>query len=358
MSTPDRWSDGGAPGHPGERADVLIAGASFAGLAAAQGLRSAGGGALRVLLVDPQPVGEGVTSACAAPVRVIEAAGAGGAIGQIHHHLVVHIAGRSWRWPLPEPFCTFDYRRFCTLALSRASAGVVRAAVLGRDGEGVRTSVGTVRARFLIDASGWRAALAGPPRSPRWRAFGLETEVDGQAEPGLHFHFVPEVPDGYAWVFPCAGRVRVGVLSYRGRTALRPALERFLARWGLRARGFHGGFLAGGPDEPVRDGVFVIGDAGGHCLPLTGEGIRTALLAGWRCGSLVADAALGRLPPEAAQDAFRTYVRSARTPFRVLGWMNRALLALPPVAVAAAARAAGAGRLRDALLRRYLAIFR
>lgn len=353
--------DGAADGAPApirRQVDVLVAGASFGGLAAAQRLAPAGDGSLRVALVDPQPVGEGVTSACAAPVRLIEAAGAAGAIQQVHHDLVIHIGTRAWRWPLPEPFCTFDYRRFCSLALDRTSASVVRAAVRGRDAGAVRTSGGEVRARFLIDASGWRAALAGSPRAPRWRAFGLETEVDGQADPGLHFHFVPEAPDGYAWVFPCGGRVRVGILSYRGRSSLRGALERFLARWGLRARGFHGGFLAGGPDEPVRDGVFVVGDAGGHCLPLTGEGIRTALLAGWTCGSLVAEAARGRLSAEEARRAYRSYVLSSRRSFRALRWLNNVVIALPPGLLAAAAALAGRPPARTFLLRRYLEIFR
>ncbi len=378
MSTPGRWSDRAADAGTGGRAeigpaarepavgalecprdaDVLIAGASFAGLAAAQRLAPAGDGDLRVVLVDPLPVGDGVTSACAAPLSLVEAAGAAGAVRQVHRHLVIHVAGREVRWPLPEPFCTFDYRLFCALALARTSAQVVRAAVRGRDGAVARTSAGPVRARYLIDATGWRSSLAGPPRSRRWRAFGLETEVDGCAEPGLHFYFVPEAPDGYAWLFPAGGRVRAGVLSYRGRSALRGALERFLGRWGLRPHGFHGGFLAGGPDEPVRDGVFVVGDAGGHCLPLTGEGIRTALLAGWRCGSLVREVARGTLSLQDAQQAFRAYVRTARGPYRVLRWMNEALLALPPLLVAAAAAVAGTTRLRRALLRRYLEILR
>jgi flavin-dependent dehydrogenase len=337
--------------------DAVIAGASFAGLAVAQRLSPAGDGGVRVVLVDPHPVGEGVTSACAAPVRLVEAAGGSGAIQQVHHHLVIHIGGHHWRWPLPEPFCTFEYRLFCVLAQTQTSARCLRAAVLGRDGNMVRTTAGEVRARFLVDASGWRAVLAGPPRTRGWWAFGLETEVDGQAAPGLHFYFVPEVPDGYAWVFPCGGRVRVGVLSYRGRSALREPLVRFLARWGLRPRGFHGGFLAGGPDDPVREGVFVVGDAGGHCLPLTGEGIRTALLAGWRCGSVVREAVRGRLSVEEAQEAFRSFVLSARTPYRILRWMNQALLALPPSLVSAAAAGVGAGRLRDTWMRWYLGLW-
>ena len=66
------------------QADVVIAGASFAGLAAARAL----GG--RALLVDPVPVGEGQTSACGAPVGVIESLGAQGSIQQRHDELIFH----------------------------------------------------------------------------------------------------------------------------------------------------------------------------------------------------------------------------------------------------------------------------
>ncbi len=77
-----------------------------------------------------------------------------------------------------------------------------------REGDVVRTSAGR------CGRACWGTPLGGgrcwpPPRVHRWRAFGLETELDGWADPELHFHFLPEVRDGYAWVFPCAGNVRV-----------------------------------------------------------------------------------------------------------------------------------------------------
>ncbi len=47
--------------------DVVIAGASFAGLAVASQLRGC-----RVLLVDRKPVGTGQTSACGTTLRLME----------------------------------------------------------------------------------------------------------------------------------------------------------------------------------------------------------------------------------------------------------------------------------------------
>ena len=63
----------------GERADVLVCGASFAGLAVAREL--AGSGA-DVLVVDRYEIGERATSACAAPTPWLHAMGVEGSIRQ------------------------------------------------------------------------------------------------------------------------------------------------------------------------------------------------------------------------------------------------------------------------------------
>jgi len=74
--------------------DVVIAGASFAGLAAAQRIRG------RVALIDKDPIGEGVTSACGAPVSTVRAMGAEASIKQIHDHLIIHTERSRAVWPL------------------------------------------------------------------------------------------------------------------------------------------------------------------------------------------------------------------------------------------------------------------
>ncbi|MDR7419133.1 MAG: hypothetical protein QN178_09495 [Armatimonadota bacterium] len=331
------------PDPPSSRSyDVIVAGASFAGLAAVSRLRG------RVLLLDRQPVGEGVTSACAAPTGIVRGLGAEASIQQEHAVLVIHTPGRRAVWPLPEPFCTFDYRRFCLDAARRAgvrldmpdsTAGRARddtrqgiefrqAAVLGRQGRTVLTSAGAFGGRLLLDATGPRAALAGA-RRPRHVAFGLESEIPLTVEPGLHFYFVPEIRDGYAWAFPCGRGTRFGVLSYRGRTKLRPALERFMARFGAAPGDLHGGYLATGWTSGVADDVFVIGDAAGHCLPLTGEGIRTAVLAGNRCGALVQQVLDGTLTLDAAQAAYQDFAAADRRRYRALLVGNLLALGLP-----------------------------
>ena len=347
-----------APRH----ADVVIAGASFSGLAVARELGA------RALLIDPRPVGEGQTSACAAPVTVLEALGSRASIQQAHDELVLHMPGREVRWPLPEPYCTFDYRRCCLDAHAGARAPVLRGSVQDRRGKTVLTSGGEVRADILIDCTGWRAALAAPhgartagqPRGRRLRClpFGLEAEVQVGFRPGLHFYFWPEiVRDGYAWVFPAGTTARVGLLSYSGRSRLGPALDRFLRRLDIPAGPRHGGFLRVDLHPPVVDGVFVVGDAGGQCLPLTGEGIRTAVWAGRACGRLVRGVLEGSIGLAEAAARYRALVHRQQRRYRVLFWSALAVLVLPPRALGPLAAWVGrTGPLRS-FMRHYWGIF-
>ena len=287
--------------------------------------------------------------------------GADETIQQIHHELILHTPSGSAVWPLPEPFCTFDYRQFCTLAFAHTGAEFRQAAVLGRRGNTVLTAAGEVNGRLLVDATGWRAALAGGPASSyvrrRWMAFGIETELQCEFEPGLHFYFLPEARDGYAWAFPSGNGVRFGVLSYLGRTKLRPALDQFVARFGLRTGEIHGGYLATGLRPPVVDGVFVVGDASGHCLPLTGEGIRTAVLAGFACGSLLQQVLDGHLSLAKAAARCHAYISANRWRFRTLLWGNGLLLLMPLGVVQRAAALLGRPRLLQVFMRHYLGIF-
>src|SRR4051794_31999949 len=93
-------------------ADVLICGASFAGLATAREL--AGSGA-KVLVIDRYEIGERQTSACAAPTQWLSNLGLDGSIRQTFDELSVHRPDRTFKWQMPWSFCTFDYPRLCSL---------------------------------------------------------------------------------------------------------------------------------------------------------------------------------------------------------------------------------------------------
>jgi flavin-dependent dehydrogenase len=334
------------PAH--ESHDVVIAGASFGGLAVARALSES----RRVVLLDAQPLGEGVTSACAAPVRTLRMMGADAAILQTHDALVIHTPGGRATWPLPEPFCTFDYRAFCVEAMRGCAAEFRRATVRGRNGHRVVTADGGFEGRVLVDATGPRAAVAGHSW-PRYAAFGIESEIPRPVDPGLHFHFVPEIRDGYAWAFPAGAGTRFGVLSYRGRTKLMPALQAFMARFGARPDGIHGGFLATGWSAGVVDGVFTVGDAAGQCLPFSGEGIRTAVLAGARCGALIEQVLGGAMSVGEAETAYRRFIAGDRRRYRGLIAGNLLLLGLPQRWLALAAQGLTHPRARRWFFRHY-----
>src|SRR5213083_6431 len=81
----------------GADADVLVCGASFAGLAVARELRST---RARVLVLDRYEIGERQTSACAAPTDWLVNLGLEGSIRQTFASLLVHTPGTTARWPL------------------------------------------------------------------------------------------------------------------------------------------------------------------------------------------------------------------------------------------------------------------
>src|SRR4051795_9327687 len=89
---------------PGASFDVLICGASFAGLAVARELRATGA---RVLVVDRYEIGERQTSACAAPTEWLRALDLEHAILQTFDSIVVHTRATTARWALPCTWSTF-----------------------------------------------------------------------------------------------------------------------------------------------------------------------------------------------------------------------------------------------------------
>src|SRR3954466_15402708 len=167
---------------PGMDADVLICGASFAGLAVARELRATGA---RMLVLDRYEIGERQTSACAAPPEGLRSLGLEASIRQTFGSLLVHTPRvASARWALPFTFSTFDYRQLCGL-LGEQSGGAEfeTAKVDARAGSAVRTDRGDVRAPLVVDALGWRRVLGTgvqPPRAALSR--GLEGHPRGRGE--------------------------------------------------------------------------------------------------------------------------------------------------------------------------------
>ena len=319
--------------------DAIVVGASFAGLAVARELQG------RILLIDRKAVGDGQTSACGTALRVVEGLGLADTVHQVQSTFYIHGAHRTLRYEVGErPLCTFDYRRFCEGLARRSEAEFVRAAVFGLEDGAIVTDRGRFRARCLVDASGWRAVLASslrPGYVDRDRlSFGLETLADGSGE-ALYFWVNPAVMRrGVSWIFPIGDRSRVGIASYRGASGLRAPLSSFLRSLGRAGDGYHGGFFPWRLREPTVGSVFVVGDAAGQCLPVTGEGIRPSLYFGAASGRIVQRVIDEELTLEEGLSRYRRVARAHRGVYRVLEAIQRGVVAVPHRWTEAAFRAA------------------
>jgi digeranylgeranylglycerophospholipid reductase len=265
--------------------DVLICGASFAGLAVARELRGSGA---RVLVIDRYEIGERQTSACAAPTEWLVNLGLEESIRQTFGSLAVHTPSRSFRWPLPFTFSTFDYRTLCALLWAQSDAEFETAKVDGRTGSTVHTDRGDLSAPLVVDALGWRRVLSRaepgiqPPEARLSR--GLEVHPSGSGD-DLELWLDPSyVRAGYSWSFPAGDEVRVGVGSFDPRDHVKEPTVRLAGDLDVPAVRYQGNWIPHEMRRPVEDGVFFCGDSAGHCLPTTAEGIRTALYFGLACG--------------------------------------------------------------------------
>ncbi|MDP9325491.1 MAG: NAD(P)/FAD-dependent oxidoreductase [Candidatus Dormibacteraeota bacterium] len=310
------------------RYDVVVAGASFAGLITATSLKG------RVALVEKGEVGEGQTSACGTTLDLVQKLGLEQSIEEVHDQGVLHTGNHTVRFKLPYPFCTFDYRTFCRLLLDRFDGDLVSAAATGVEGSAVLTEEGLIEGRLLVDATGWRATLACSvaPTFPARVAvtYGLEKPCAGFEDRGLHFWFDPEVRgDGYAWSFPAGEVARAGLLSYVAPDGVSASTEAFLRREGINGDRTHGGFLTAGLRPATAGDVFLVGDSAGHCLPLTGEGIRPAAFFAQRLASIINDHLEGGRSAAEAGAQYRQLQAGYSRRYRVLRGLQRGLRGWP-----------------------------
>ena len=333
--------------------DVLICGASFAGLAVAGEL--AGSGA-DVLLVDRYEIGERATSACAAPLPWLESLGLTAAVRQVIPCMSFHTPHGSVRYRLPWSWAAFDYRELCELMFERCDARFEIAKVAGRRGTAVLTDRGELHAPLVVDALGWRRVLAReghqPPEAPLSR--GLEVHPDGGGEDLDVWIERSLVRHGYGWSVPAGGEQRVGVGSYEPRDHVKEptvALARRLERPPVR---YQGNWFPHRLRHAAEDGVFFAGDSAGHCFPLSGEGIRTALHFGIACGRELRAVLDGE---RTRDEALRRYAAFSASHARAFGLALRLqwlIPRLPPRALMAGLKAFGRGPLVERAFAWYL----
>jgi flavin-dependent dehydrogenase len=338
--------------------DVLVCGASFAGLAVAAELAGAGA---EVLVVDRYEIGERQTSACGIPTQWLSAMGLLGSERQRFHELVVHTPWRTARWPLPWSFSTFDYRELCALLWERGGdAQFETATVTARRGDTVVTDRGELTAPLIVDALGWRRVLSNGPtiQPPDARlSRGLEVHPPGSGN-AMELWVDPRyIRAGYSWSFPAGEELRVGVGSFWPRHHVKEPTVRLAGELGLPAVRFQGNWIPHQLRRATEDGVFFAGDSAGHCLPLTAEGIRTALYFGIACGRELRAVLAGHRSREQALLGYGAFSDSHERKFRWLLNVQRAIGQITPSrAVTHIVRAFESRRLTSWVFDQYLAI--
>jgi flavin-dependent dehydrogenase len=301
--------------------DVLICGASFAGLAVARELRGSGA---RVLILDRYEVGERQTSACAAPTEWLVNLGLTESIRQTFGSLLIHTPVRDFRWRLPFTFSTFDYPTLCALLRAQGDADFETAKVDGRTGSTVHTDRGDLTAPLIVDALGWRRVLSRaepgiqPPEARLSR--GLEVHPSGTGD-DLELWLDPAyVRAGYSWSFPAGEELRVGVGSFEPRDHVKEPTVRLAGDLSVPAVRYQGNWIPHQMRRPIEDGIFFAGDSAGHCLPTTAEGIRTALYFGLACGRELRGVIEGRQDRAQALARYAAFCDRHLRPFR---WLLR-----------------------------------
>ncbi|MGH2964573.1 MAG: NAD(P)/FAD-dependent oxidoreductase [Solirubrobacterales bacterium] len=322
-------------------ADVLICGASFAGLAVARQL--AGSGA-RVLLVDRYEIGERQTSACAAPTEWLTAMEAESSIKQTFGDLVVHTPRVTMRMRLPWTFSTFDYPTLCEDLFEGCDADFEVATVRGTAGSAdacaVETDRGELRAPLIVDCLGWRRVLGDrgyqPPDAPLSR--GLEVHPGGESDDLEIWIDRGYVPAGYSWSFPARDEVRVGVGSFDPRFHVKDSTVSLASDLERDAVRYQGNWIPHKLRDATEGQVFFVGDSAGHCLPLTAEGIRTAFYFGIACGRELRRVVDGTATRETALRRYGAFSARHEWHFRWLLRVQRLVPRVPPRLLAAALR--------------------
>lgn len=318
----------------GER-DVLICGASFAGLAVARELSGSGAD---VLILDRYEIGERQTSACGIPTEWLRRLGLMDAERQRFDTLVMNLPGGTARYRLPWTFSTFDYRELCQLLWRDCDATFETAKVNGRaaspnaDGQiSIDTDRGTISAPLVVDALGWRRMLATgdgyqPPDAPLSR--GLEVHPAGESDDLEVWIDRRYVPAGYGWSFPARDELRIGIGSFDPRFHVKDTTVMLTEDLGKAPNEYQGNWIPHKLRRGTEGGVFFVGDSAGHCLPLSAEGIRTALYFGIALGRELRGVVEGRQSREEAAAGYATFHDSHEWKFK---WMLRVQKLVPRV---------------------------
>lgn len=284
--------------------DVLVVGAGPAGSMAAASIPSG----LQVLLVDRRRIiGQPIQCAGGLSARALSWHG----LEPDPSWVLYPIEGvRNW-----SPDGTVSVLRIKGYEIDRAKFDQALAARAQERGaelrverrlRGLRRHDGKWQAEFgsesheatvVIGADGPESTVAhfaGLPHNTR-TSLGFQYVLPARQrspEPWFDLFWSSAYGGAYAWIFPRGETVNIGL---GGDGFLKPQLDAF-----CRARGWEpddrrelnaGKIPVGGPVSPlVRDGIALVGDAGGLCNPCTGGGIHPAIHSGMLAGKVAGEA--------------------------------------------------------------------
>ncbi|MDG6939378.1 MAG: NAD(P)/FAD-dependent oxidoreductase [Nitrososphaerota archaeon] len=289
------------PERPPRSCDVVVAGGSIAGLAAARELAARGAS----VLVLEEDMEVGTPEKCGGLVSMAS-----------FRELGVPPSGRIISQPIESAVITsrsgselkMDVRGVGVVALRRreldremaAEASRLGAVVEpgtrvagfeeGADGVGVSTPSGTVAAKYVVDARGMGVYRSFLPQGIL-PVVQYECYVPDMAPRTVEVHVDKSISREYfLWLIPLSDDLaRVGVA---GRGQLGPRLEDYLKSRGASVlKKVYHSLAVGGPIEEFVEGRRVItGEAAGQVKPTTAGGIYTAGVGGVIAGRRLADA--------------------------------------------------------------------
>ncbi len=336
--------------------DVVVVGAGPGGSSAAYHLARSG---LRVLLLEKEkmprykPCGGGLT----AKIRTALDFDFSAAIETTVRQVSVGYGAERLRINATETWLVMRPKFDALLAQHAAGAGAeiregepVSGVEYADDGVRIATRHGTERARLVVGADGVNGIVrrsAGFAAHKRM-AVALEAEMDASSAAleewrgALHIDF-GAIPWGYAWIFPKAEHLSVGIgdLVRPGHVAdLRAELERYVAREpslrGATSRLTRGHRVPlGGATGIYHTGrALLVGDAAGLVDPFTAEGIYYAI----RSGQIAAEEARRALEDGASRGGFDLAAYSRRinseinSDFRFAWILTQAFYRMPHLA--------------------------
>jgi flavin-dependent dehydrogenase len=285
--------------------------------------------------------------------------GLSGALQQTFGELVIHTPHATVRYRLPWTFSTFDYRTLCQLLAGQGAFEFETAKVDGRTGHTIHTDRGDLSAPLIVDALGWRRVLgAGPNIQPpdALLSRGLEVHPFGTGRDMEIWIDRSYVPAGYGWSFPADTELRIGIGSFDPRFHVREPTVRLARDLDADTVRYQGNWIPHALREATEDGIFFAGDSAGHCLPLTAEGIRTALYFGLACGRELRAVLESRQTREQALARYHAFSAGHARPFRWMLHVQRLIPRVPPRLLGRSLRTMESRRFLDWSFGHYLEI--